>query len=337
MIKEWKRGDSYEYERNPNYFKKGRPFFDGRKVFPIQDYSRLLATLKTQQVMATAYMPSSFQPVDMLLVQEETKGRMRAMQAPNTSLYGFWFHWNKPPLDNPQVRRAIYLAVDRQEILKIALSGYGQVAGFFPPGYVETDEALRQLPGYRQPKEQDLAEAKKLLADAGYGSGMKLTFNIDQSKISRNHAEVLAAQLKKLGIELTLQPADRATFYTRLRDATTNLSTIGSGFYFNEPEAILDQWYALDTQRNPHDWKDPRLTELMDLQGKEVNPAARRAMFQEMAKILQNGEGHYVPVFWANAGGSFDYRLQNFQPPYHPHTIWKWEHVWFDPDAPLPK
>jgi len=55
-----------------------------------------------------------------------------------------------------------------------------------------------------------------------------------------------------------------------------------------------------------------------------------------LSQNLHQGESHYIPLYWADRGGSLDYRLQNFQPPYHPQTIWTWEHVWFDPATPPP-
>ena len=54
-----------------------------------------------------------------------------------------------------------------------------------------------------------------------------------------------------------------------------------------------------------------------------------------MAEILNEGEGHWVPLYWTATSGVIDYRMQNMRPPYHPHTIWTWEPVWWDPDAEL--
>jgi hypothetical protein len=73
----------------------------------------------------------------------------------------------------------------------------------------------------------------------------------------------------------------------------------------------------------------------MELQGKELDSEVRRELFREMAEILNEGESHYVPLYWVASNGIMDYRMQNFRPPYHPHTIWTWEHAWWDPDAEL--
>ena len=74
---EWKKGDSYSYDRYDNYFKNPQPYADGLKVFIIKDYARRLATLKTRQVIGMLYMSGSWLPEDMLQIQKETNGGMR--------------------------------------------------------------------------------------------------------------------------------------------------------------------------------------------------------------------------------------------------------------------
>ena len=339
-FRSWKKGDSYEFDRNNDYFKDPMPYADGMKVFIITDYARRLATLKTQQVMGR-YNMGGILLADVEQVQKETGGKMRVLKGGAAGVYGFWFHWNRPPLDDPKVRKAIYLALDRHEIAEISQGGAALTGNFFPPGYALSEEEVMALPGFRVSAEglkhpDDLVEAKRLLAEAGYPDGFKLTYNVDQSKFSRTNSELMADQLKKnLNIDVELQVADRATFYAQLRDGTHDFSQIGTGLYFKEPETVLAQWYFLDTLRNPHNWSHPRVTELMDLQGKELDSEVRREYFREMAEILNEGEGHWVPLYWTASSGIIDYRMQNMRPPYHPHTIWTWEHVWWDPDAEL--
>ena len=333
----WKKGDSYRFDRYDNYFKNPQPYFDGLKVFIIKDYARRLATLKTRQVMGLYYMTGSNLPADMIQIQKETGGQMRFAKSGTGSTLVMWLHWSRPPLDDPRVRKAIYLALDRQEIADVATAGTGVAGSFFPPGYATTFEEIAQLPGFRQPKDQDVAEAKKLMAEAGFPDGFKLTFNTGSGKEARTVAEVVAIQLKeKFNIDVVIQAHDSATYYANMRDGTHDLSTGGTGLYFKEPEVMLAQFFFKDTLRNPHNWEHSRINELIDLQARELNPEVRQGMYKEMAEILHQGESHYIPIYWVNRYGSYDYRIQNFRPPYHPHTIWRWDHVWLDPNAPVP-
>ena len=338
VFKEWKKGDSYEFERNADYFKNPIPFYETHKVYIIKDAARRLASLKTGQVQGWLVMGGTTLQ-DMLQVQKESEGLIRAVSSGAGAVRGFWFNTDEPPFDDPRVRKAVYLTLDRDEIMSITHKGENIVGNFFPPGYVETEADILKLPGFRRGPDGgslpgDIADAKKLLAEAGLPDGFDITFNVDGSKQSRTEAELIAAQLKdKLNINTDLQVSDRATFYTGLRDGTHNLSTIGTGLYFLEPQTVLVQWYVKDTLRNPHNWEKPRLNELMAAESKELDQVARRELYKEMADILNEGDSHYVVLGWTGRAGAVDYRIQNFKPPYHPHTLWRWDQIWWDPDA----
>ena len=339
-FKEWTKGDSWEMERFDGYFKNPIPFYDGFKVFVVEDAARRLASMTTGQVDAWLVMGGTSLK-DMLQVQKETDGRMRAAKSGAGTLRGLWFHWNKPPLDDPRVRKAIYLALDRDEIGEIAGEGEAIPGNFFPPDYAMSQVEVLELPGLRYQGEvkhpDDLAEAMKLLADAGYPDGFKLTANVDQARQARTEGELVAAHLKKyLNIDVELQVQDRATYYANMRDGSHNITIGGTGLYFLEPQTVLVQWYVKDTLRNPHDWEHPRMNELIALEARELDQEVRRGYYREMADILNQGEGHYVPLYWQGRAGAVDYRIQNFRPPYHPHTIWRWDQIWWDPDAEIP-
>ena len=337
MFKEWKKGDSWEMERFDGYFKNPIPFYDGFKAFVIEDAARRLASMKAGQVDAWMVMGGTTL-ADMLQVQRETGGKMRAVRSGPGVIHCFYFHWDKQPLDDHRVRKAIYLAIDRSEFAEVAGGGEGILGNFFPPGYASSEEELLQLPGFRYEDgvkhPDDLAEAKRLLSEAGFPDGLKINANVDQAEKSKTEAKLIAAQLKDtLNIDVELQVFDRATFYANLRDGSHNISVIGTFLFFLDPQAIVVQFLAKDSLRNPHNWEHPRITELMALESRELDPEARRGHYRAMEEILNRGEGHFVPLYWEAQSGAVDYRIQNFKPPYHPHTIWRWDQIWWDEKA----
>ena len=103
-----------------------------------------------------------------------------------------------------------------------------------------------------------------------------------------------------------------------------------------DPSDTLNQSFSLDIEKNPDNWADPRLTELIALQEKEVDTDKRNAMFAEMAAILQKGESQWVPITWHEAGYIHDYRLQGFKMPMTIQMVHKDEALWWDPDAKCP-
>ena len=77
--------------------------------------------------------------------------------------------------------------------------------------------------------------------------------------------------------------------------------------------------------------------ELIDLQNREVDPAARQGHLDELASILHEGESHWLPVLWYSSGGAFDYRIRNFHYPPTVQLIKKWDHIYWDPDREMPE
>ncbi len=255
-------------------------------------------------------------------------------------------HMNKPPFNDPRVRRAVFLATDRQELVKIARCAdtygcFGSVGTFLPDkgGYVvESPEDLAQTPGWRQPKDQDIAEARALMAAAGYASGVKATLNLLTVPVFVRHAEVLAEQLRKsLNIELIIEPVDVPTAVDRAIRGLPHASLTASGVILLDPADYLNQHFlVMGGQKNPDRWSHPRLTEIIEAQAREPEPPKRLSLFKEAVKILQQGESHVVPLTWGYSGGIMDYRLQNFHVPGSEQIVKHFEHLWWDPNAPLP-
>ena len=107
MLREWEKDSGYSYDANPNYFKTGRPFFDGLKIFLIRDTARRLSALQAGQVYGS-YQPvtGSNRPEDMARLEEDTNGRVRAVILEASGVQAFFLNHQKPPFDDPRVRRA---------------------------------------------------------------------------------------------------------------------------------------------------------------------------------------------------------------------------------------
>jgi peptide/nickel transport system substrate-binding protein len=347
-LKEFKPHISIEYVRNPHYFKKGLPFFDGMVFTIVRDYNRRLAAMQVGQAQTTEGPTiGSYGNEDPMRIQRETRGRVRAIYIPEAVQSYLVLHMNKPPFNDPRVRRAVFLAIDRHELVKIvrcaeSFGCFGSAGTFLPNKggkIVESPEEVAQVKGWRHPKVQDLVEARALLAAAGYPNGFKAMLNLGTVPLVVRQSEVVAEQLRRsLGIDFTLEAVDRATQVDRILRGTHHASSDASGVIILDPADYLNQHFlVLGGQKNPDRWSHPRLTEIIQAQAREPDAAKRLGLFKEAVKILRQGESHVVPLTWGYSGGMMDYRLQNFHVPGSEQIVKHFEHVWWDPEAPLPR
>ena len=345
-LKNFEPQASIEYERNTDYFKEGRPFFDGMNFTIVRDFNRRLAAMQVGQAFTTAGpMIGGYGVSDSLQVQAETDGRVRALLKPDAFTTSIILHTNKPPFDDPRMRRAAFLAIDRVELNEIVRckGGFGCLGSpmtFLPRigGFdAEPRDELSQIPGWRSPKDQDKAEARELAAAAGFSDGMQIDMNISSTVTSIAIAEVVSSQLKEtLNLDITINAMDRASFGPRLLNGEDHFSLASSSPLIPDPSDFLNQHYLTNTVKNPENWTDPRLNEIIREQAEERDPAKRLALFREVVEILRKGESHWVPGIWGYSGGLMDYRLQGYNVPELDQTVKHWEATWWDPGAIQP-
>ena len=338
MLREWEKDTGYSFDRNPNYFKTGRPFFEGLKIYLIVDVARNLSALQTGQVYGTYQSVTTHTPENAARLEQDTDGRVRALVLVGSAVQSYFLNTTKAPFDDPRVRRAFYLGLDRDLGVSQAVQGFGLPGTFFSPGIVEDLEETRAIDAaFATDRSAALAEARELLAAAGYPDGFDITLNVVNTAPALPGAEVTAPQMRNdLNIDINIQPTDLATMYVGMRDGVANMSSVGTGIILRDPGDIINQFYLQDVLRNPHNWQNDRVDELIALQNEAIDPAARQGNLEEMADILHRGESHWVPYFWYSTAGAYDYRIRNFYYPPTVQLIKKWDHQWFDPDREIP-
>lgn len=341
----WQKQESYEYVRNDNYFKAPRPFFDGFKVFLIQDVARSIATLKVGQADGTYYPVLSTYTEFVEQLEQDTDGRMRALYMTNVQRAGLTFNTLVEPYSDPRVRRALWLVIDQEEIVEKILRGNGTVGTHFHVGFApnESLEDLYQLPGYRREADgsklqADLDEGKRLLAEAGYPDGFDGEIASILTGCTATAAQLVSQTWKEeLNLDMTINSTDVATLYGVWRNNDYQVIVgCGSGIILPDPSDILNQWYGLDTMRNSTNWTTPEFEKLKEASAKELDPEKRRLIFAEMVELLRTEVSHYLPIGWMHAGGTLDYRIKNYHVPRTIQLVHKWDHAWWDEDAEKP-
>jgi peptide/nickel transport system substrate-binding protein len=208
------------------------------------------------------------------------------------------FNVLKPsPVQDVRVRRAISLWIDREEAIASALGGFGQVYTMLGPDNPYTSPDFLTWPGWNKAsKARDRAEAKRLMAEAGYANGFPMTLLLRRTWLTRG--EFLAGQFRGLNIELKLELRDDAG------EASGRLtldfdSTVGSGVAFAVIPEGLEAGYTRYGLSKPAIVKheDPKVADAFARIRATADTQQRIKQWRELERYLLVEQAYTASVF----------------------------------------
>lgn len=336
-IKQARRGDSVTFEKNKEYFKKGRPYLDNLRTIAITDQGTAAAALKSGQIQATTAV-SGLQVDDVLKLEKELKGKYTIHWQPANNVEHFFGNTERDPWKDPRLIKAMRRATDLREIQKAFGSGYYDIGAPFPPGawYASSSEAILTRPGYRSPKDQDIAEAITLLKEAGYDPPSKLgkrVLTVPTVLYWPDVAQLWTAQMRRnLGLDIEIKLVDAPTAVNTWVSGDFDLGSWGYGYNITDPDDYVNAIYGPES-RNYTRWKQPKFLEMLKVQLSELDKEKRLTTLRAMEQMLFE-DSPYVELFWARRNYIISDKLRTevgaFVPSETIQTVLKWDHVWLE-------
>lgn len=240
-------------------------------------------------------------------------------QAPYYGVYYYRLNVTRAPLDDRRVRRALSLAIDREAIIANILRAGGQSPAlhFTPPSPKFTASA--QLAG-------DLAEAKRLLAEAGYPDGQNLPaveilFNTADSH--RIIAEAVQQMWKTgLGVNATITNQEWKVYLDSQRTGNFQVARAGWIGDYEDPHTFLDLWTS-GGGNNQTGWGSPDYDRLLRGALKTKTEPERMAVYQELEKILAD-EVPVIPIYFYSRVYAINPTVRNWTTNPLDNRGWKW-------------
>lgn len=330
-LKSYARGQTIELERNPDYFIPGRPYLDGIRYTIIGERGTRIAALQAGRL--DAFMPLDMTKTIAETVKKNAPSIVIAEVGQNGSDNVVLNH-KRPPFDNAQVRQAINYAIDRRGFVQ-GVRQNGAVAGgaLMPKPYGAwglLDADLKKLPGYGAPA-RDKAEAKRLLAAAGFGPDKPLKTEIvtRSTAIYMDNASYVVDQLKQAGIEAVLKQLDTAAWFPTLsrRDFQLGANLTAGGF--DDPDAYLFENYKCGSPRNYTDYCSEEMDKLIDRQSEELDRAKRLKLVWEIQKKLESDVARPI-LSWRNEYFAHWPYVKNLIPHNSLYNYGRMQEVWLD-------
>ncbi|MBI2906932.1 MAG: hypothetical protein HYX92_04685 [Chloroflexi bacterium] len=304
-------GTTHEDVRNTGYFVKDRPYLDGIRLYLVKDDATRFAALRTARVVYLPY-PYGVSPAQAGVARADTNLVVQSNFQP--TLHHFRMNLEKAPWSDPRVRKAASLGIDRQAFIKAVFAGSAilgvQMSSAGPWGIPE-DELLK-MPGYRQPKEVDIAEAKKLLAQAGFADGFKTSILTRSEEQHQRRGTFVAAELAKLGIKAELVVKAAATYDDTLMRGAFDAHTHGTATALEDPDLRYGENYVTGGGRNYGKYTNLRIDELYEKQSRALDVAERKKIVREMLMIL-NQDNPDVPLAWSLTQIAHTKQVRNYK------------------------
>ena len=290
-------------EKNNDYWNPDLPYLDGIEAWHFNlGPATGAACLANQVDFCFGVDPGS---------ADEALGRDDMMSAPlyPTVPLGLWINNENAPFDDARVRRAINLAIDKPALIEAVKELFFTTPGgwllptdpLFPDYWGEA----QNMPGWRTPTEEDLAEAKQLMADAGYGDGVTGVDFLVRSgfPFSEVTTELIQDQIKRrLGIESEIRPIASGEWYGEAQQGRYDISVTGFGVTLPH---VADYWTAsfkTGGGYNFNNYSNPALDAIIDRAAAESDPDALQGIIDEGIAILEED----VPMIYEGSFTVFD-------------------------------
>jgi len=288
-FKEWKRGQSVELVRNPDYFVKGRPYLDAVRYTVIVERGTRVAALQANQI-DLAYPGET-----TLSIAEQLKKAVPTMVLTETASNvseNLLLNTKKPPFDDVKVRRALSFAIDRRTYTQTVHRGAAVIGASLAPkpwgvwGLLDKD--LGQLPGYGGAA-PGRAQARKLLAEAGFGPSNPLKVELVTRAIAiyLDFAGFVVSDLKQVGVEATLKQIDTAQWHPMVTRREFQIGANLTGLGVDDPDANFYENYACGSPRNYGDYCNEEVGRLIDQQSQEIDAQKRLTLVWQIQKKLE--------------------------------------------------
>ncbi len=318
---EFKPGEHIILERYENFFIKGRPYLDKIIIKVIKDKTNRLIAMERGETHIMGFVTDAY---DIRRLEKKpylvvTSKGYEAVGPIN------WLAFNlkRKPFSDKRVRKAIAYAIDRDFITKSLMFGLAKQA---------TGPIVPDSPYYNGNVEKydlNLEKANALLDKAGYpkkADGKRFSMSVDYipnvQEQQKKIAEYLKPQLKKVGIDVRLRPSpDFPTWARRISTWDFDV-TMDIVFNWGDPVIGVHRTYLSSNIRkgviwsNTQSYSNPKVDDLLERAGREMDPAKRKALYAEFQRIVVDD----LPIYFINILPNYTIYHKDLRNP--PLTIW---------------
>jgi oligopeptide transport system substrate-binding protein len=302
-MKSWRPNDVIEVVRNPLYWDAANVKLNGINFFSIENLNTAERAFQAGQLHKTDQVP-----LDKVPYYRRTRPELIRID-PYEGVYFYRINVARKPLDNPKVRLALNLAVDRDAIVKnILREDQKPATGYTPPGMGDY-KPLDKM-------QYDPERARQLLAEAGYPNGKgfpKFTIHFNTLESHRAIAEAIQQMWKEeLNIDVGLENQEWKVYLDTQNNKNYDISRSAWIGDFMDPVTFLSMWTTGNGNNNTN-WGNPKFDAFIEQAARTGDPKARLEILHQ-AEDLFLSEAPIVLVYWYTNAYLLQPSVQNWNP-----------------------
>jgi peptide/nickel transport system substrate-binding protein len=273
---EWEPGEYVRLVRNENYWDDNALLDSVTFKVVSEDLTRV-----AEVTTGDSHIGDPLSPSDVAQI-EGTDG-VSVLRQPSVSLSYIGFNVEKEPFDDPLVRQAINMAIDKDQIIEGIYDGVGIPAiGPIPPDVFGYDDSVSGL-------EYDLEEAQSMLAEAGYEDGFSTTIWTNDSRERIDAATNVQAQLGEIGIDVEVEVLEWGAYLEQTANGEHDMFVLGWSTVTGDADYALYSLFHSSMFGDPGNRSfiaNDELDELLDAGRREGDPDARQEIYSEVQELL---------------------------------------------------
>ena len=283
----WRTGDQLVADKNPTGFGAADTCFDRVVYFELED----LTSVENKIQAGELDINNAFDGARQAEIEAKLPGWPRTTPALITTYWSF--NTKVAPFNDVRVRKALAMALDREFMVKSVLTpGYVPAYSFVPPGIDNYEAPRPHVDWESMPRPERLAEAKRLLEEAGYGPGHPLEFEFLHRSTDDNPkvAPVAQANWSEIApwVKPTIVKQDTKVLYARLRQSDFTVADAAWVADFDDPINFLYLLKSDTGQQNYGDYSNPEYDSLLQLSNAELDLKKRAGIFAEAERVMLN-------------------------------------------------
>jgi peptide/nickel transport system substrate-binding protein len=212
-----------------------------------------------------------------------------------------WMNNRRKPLDDPRVRRALHLALDKPVLVDVVKDVAPMVGGFIYPfsEFATPKEELGKRLGYQSDPAAAIKEARALMAAAGHANGIKgLDYLVRDVATFKLWSQAIQAMLQEsLNIECNLRTVVESVWFDDTKSGNFDLAIGAIVSTLLDPSDYFNAWYGKDGPQNYSFWDNHEFQALTPRIDQEVDAGKRLALIRQAEGIMEQ-DPPLLPVSW---------------------------------------